>query len=122
MDIKKYVGRTITDVFMDNEILILWLSRTVNGKNETVEVNFVDDGQCCCESRYMSSDDDLHSLIGGQLMAVELKDGPDLSDDDYYCHDTQFLEISTSKGFVTIVNHNNHNGYYGGFSIVMTEK
>jgi hypothetical protein len=33
-------------------------------------------------------------------------------------HETQFLIVDTTKGSFTIVNHNEHNGYYGGFGLV----
>ena len=33
------------------------------------------------------------------------------------CHEVQFLEVKTSKGSFTMSSHNEHNGYYGGFSI-----
>ena len=36
-------------------------------------------------------------------------------------HDECFVEIGTDKGHITLVNHNEHNGYYSGFDLVMTE-
>lgn len=79
-----------------------------------------DGGQCCCEYRYMSTDDDLQSIVGGKLLNIEIKDGPD-SGDSYTVTECQFLEITTDKGFVTIKNYNEHNGYYGGFDIKIEE-
>ena len=77
-----------------------------------------DQGQCCCENRYMSTDDNVRSLIGSRFVCYEVKDGPDESEEDgYNVHETQFLEIQTDSGFITLVTHNEHNGYYGGFSI-----
>ena len=75
-----------------------------------------DEGQSCCEHRYMSCDDDLPSLAGGYLDAVELAEGPDI-EGGCDCHETMFLKVRTSKGDFTVVTHNEHNGYYGGFDI-----
>ena len=77
-----------------------------------------DDGQSCCEHRYMTTDDDLKSLVGHKLIRVEAKSGPNESA-DYDEHETCFVEIATDAGFVTITNHNEHNGYYGGFGLSM---
>lgn len=75
-----------------------------------------DDGQSCCELRYMVCDDDLSHYIGAVYRGCELLPVEELkceSDE----HEVQFLKINTSNGFFKIANHNEHNGYYGGFSI-----
>ena len=80
------------------------------------KISIYDGGQCCCEHRYMSTDDDVQSLVGNTLTSIEIKSGAGLE----YGEDgeeTQFLEIRTDQNFVTIVNHNEHNGYYGGFAL-----
>lgn len=76
-----------------------------------------DDGQSCCENRYMRTDDDLQEFIGATLLDIELKDAPEI-EDQYDVHEVQFLEIKTDKGSFVVSNHNEHNGYYGGFAIV----
>lgn len=77
-----------------------------------------DEGQSCCEHRYMSSDDDLGGHIGATLTGLELREGPD-EPADYDVHEQQFLVVNTSAGSFTVANHNEHNGYYGGFHIVL---
>ena len=79
-------------------------------------IELFDDGQSCCESRYIQTDDDLAYYVGAQLLDVDIKEAPNEPD---ICgvHEVQFLEVSTSKGSFTVANHNEHNGYYGGFSI-----
>ena len=42
-------------------------------------------------------------------------------EEEYETHEVQFLEIKTSKGIFTMSTHNEHNGYYGGFAIVVSE-
>jgi len=76
-----------------------------------------DDGQCCCESRYMDTDDDLTEYAGSRLLDFELKSA-DCVDSEYEVHEVQFLDVKTDKGVFTMSNHNEHNGYYGGFWIV----
>ena len=68
----------------------------------------------------MTTDDDVQSLVGGTLTRIEAKPGPDV-DDGGECHETVFVEVGTDRGFITIVNHNEHNGYYGGFGLTITE-
>ncbi len=86
------------------------------------KLNLADCAQSCCECRYMSTDDDLVQFAGSILQDFELKDGVFIeSESDEYGegveHDIQFLEVVTDKGTFKIVNHNEHNGWYGGFSI-----
>lgn len=81
------------------------------------KMRLFDDGQSCCESRYMRTDDDLSYFVGAQLLDAEIKDAPNVEDDEYGAHEVQFLEVKTSKGCFTMASHNEHNGYYGGFAI-----
>jgi hypothetical protein len=76
-----------------------------------------DDGQSCCEERYMRTDDDLREFAGAKLLDFELKDAPN-QEDEWGEHEIQFLDVVTDKGVFQIANHNEHNGYYGGFWII----
>ena len=80
------------------------------------KIAIYDNGQSCCEHRYMSTDDDLTVHIDAILVSGELRDGPDKDgeDDTLEC---QFLLITTSRGVFTMANYNSHNGYYGGFAL-----
>lgn len=51
-------------------------------------------------------------------MSAESRDGPEEADEYGGSKESQFLIITTDMGAFTIVNYNEHNGYYGGFSIV----
>jgi hypothetical protein len=74
-----------------------------------------DEGQSCCESRFMTTDDNLNDFIGAVLLNIESKPGGDTEDENGDWQDIEFLEITTNNGFFQIVNHNEHNGFYGGF-------
>ena len=74
-----------------------------------------DDGQSCCEDRYMRTDDDLAYYVGAQLLGVEVSFAPNETDEYGLEHEVQFVKMQTSKGVFTLANHNEHNGYYGGF-------
>lgn len=78
-----------------------------------------DDGQSCCETRYMRTDDDLASFVGAKLLDGELKEAPSRRDEYGDEHEVQFLELKTTRGSITMTSHNEHNGYYGGFWIVV---
>ena len=76
-----------------------------------------DDGQSCCETRYMTCDDtDLSTYKGATLQNIEVVAGGEV-DKNWEVHETQFLNIVTDWGTIQAVTHNEHNGYYGGFSI-----
>ena len=84
--------------------------------NDGSKIKLFDDGQSCCESRYMRTDDNLADYVGAQLLGAEIKEAPSIPA-EYEEHEVQFLEVRTSKGCFTMASHNEHNGYYGGFSI-----
>lgn len=104
-----FYGRKITAAAIKDNALFLTFA-------DGVSVRLWDDGQSCCESRYMSTDDDLSSLVGRALVRIEAKAGPN-EPDEYGEHETCFVEIGVDDGFVTLTNHNEHNGYYGGFGL-----
>lgn len=83
-----------------------------NGKT----LHLWDDGQSCCEHRYMRTDDKLGEMKGQFFQYASIKEAPNI--DDGECHEVQFLEIQTDRQTFTMSSHNEHNGYYGGFSIV----
>ena len=110
----EYEGLKITSAeIVDNRLKLSF----DNGKN----IAIWDNGQSCCESRYMTTDDNVQSLVGAHLKGIMTKAGPDEPDEYGECHEQVFVEIQTDTGFVTIVNHNQHNGYYGGFGLTITE-
>lgn len=76
-----------------------------------------DEGQSCCENRYMRTDDDLGYYVGAKLLGAEVKEAPN-EPDEYGEHEVQFLDVRTDRGVFTMASHNEHNGYYGGFWIV----
>ena len=85
------------------------------------KIRLFDDGQSCCESRYMRTDDDLSFFVGAQLTGVKTKEAPN-APAEYGKHEIQFLEVQTSKGVFTMATHNEHNGYYGGFYVRAAEE
>lgn len=76
-----------------------------------------DEGQDCCEFRYMQTDDELPYFVGSKLVGVEVADGPDIGSGEDDAHETAFLRVTTDRGVFTIVTHNENNGYYGGFAV-----
>ena len=75
-----------------------------------------DAGRSCCEARWMHTDDKFSDFHGAEFRGAELWDGPieELSRYDNV-RESKFLVIRTSFGAFTVVNYNEHNGYYGGF-------
>lgn len=115
LDITPTIGKTIVSLRLDDDTLYIAFA-------DGSKLTLFDDGQSCCETRYMRTDDNLAEYIGGRLLGAEVKDVPKLiglwkDECEYGDHDVQFLEITTSKGSFVMSNHNEHNGYYGGFCI-----
>lgn len=87
------------------------------------KIALIDCGQSCCEARYLTCDDVVESLNGKTLSKIEEKA---YKEDENFewgdCHEQLFIEVGTEEGeFITLCNHNEHNGYYGGFSMRITE-
>lgn len=75
-----------------------------------------DEEGICCERRYMTVDDDLSFCAGSILVGIEIRNASEIEDDEIY-HEIQFVEVMTNRGCFSVVTHNEHNGYYGGFAI-----
>jgi hypothetical protein len=105
------IGKTIARASLTDDQLCLSFT-------DGTGIRFYDDGQSCCESRYMVVDDSLSEYQGAIFHGAELKQAPN-QQDEYGDHEVQFLEIKTSKGAITAASHNEHNGYYGGFNVVV---
>ena len=86
--------------------------------NDGTNLRVADDGQSCCENRYMRTDDDMQHFVGAKLTGIEIKEAPN-EPDEYGDHEVQFLEVQTDRGVFTMASHNEHNGYYGGFWITL---
>lgn len=107
-NLSDYYGKLILAANLEDNVLTLDLEGT--------NLKISDDGQSCCESRYMTTADELSWLVGKKLTRIELK-GCTTEKEEYNYHGVQFLEVMTNQGCVTLANHNEHNGYYGGFCI-----
>jgi hypothetical protein len=108
----KVVGKKIMGIKLEDDMLYISF-----GSQGTLKVS--DEGQSCCEHRYMTTDDKLDEYVGGNLLNIEIKPVPipikDSGDGDD--HDIEFLEVTTTKGAFVLTTHNEHNGYYGGFYV-----
>lgn len=109
------IGRTIESLKIEDDTLYI-------GFNYALGIKINDSGQNCCESRWMTCDDDLNEhtgnrLMGFELLPVQISNATDNSD----CLEILFLRIITDKGSFRVCMHNQHNGYYGGFCPVITE-
>ena len=116
-EIKDFIAglneRTIADIRMEEDHTLL--IEMDNG--DLIEIE--DQGQQCCEWRYMTTDDDLAYFIGSDLIDIEIRDGGNSHSGCGEMDELQFLVITTALGVFTIENHNEHNGYYGGFNVVI---
>ena len=107
-------GKTIKAIALeslDPDELRVWFT-------DGTAIMVLDDGQSCCEERYMTTDDDLAAFVGATLTEMEIADGPEI-EEEYEVHEVQFLVVTTSLGSFTMETHNKHNGYYGGFYLVV---
>lgn len=58
--------------------------------DDGTKIKIFDDGQSCCESRYMRTDDNLADFVGAMLLGIEIKDAPN-APAEYNEHEVQFL-------------------------------
>jgi len=106
--VQEAIGRKIVQVKLEDNSLTLTF-------DPSLAIELYDDGQSCCESRYMRTDDDPSDIVGHVLMSIETAPAPSIGSDED--HDVEFLRIITNRGLLVISNHNEHNGYYGGFCL-----
>lgn len=75
----------------------------------------------CCETRYFECADDLSEYINSTILAAflsltyllpEIVINKDV-------HEVAFLRIITTSGEFTFSAHNEHNGYYSGFNLLI---
>lgn len=109
--LQKNIGKTITALEITEKELLFTFA-------DGSKMKLLDDGQSCCERRYMHTDDNIQDFIGATLQGAETREGGKV--ESKYRNDvkeSEFLIVSTSRGQFTVVNYNEHNGYYGGFCI-----
>lgn len=117
----------LSDYNSDNEALKKAIGQKISSisiKNNVIKINFevgfgieiFDNGQSCCEYRYMVVDDkDFDHFVGAEFTGIDI--GEYISGShEYGYHDSEFLYIRTSIGTFDAVMHDEHNGYYAGFS------
>lgn len=115
---EEYVGKTVKNAVIEDSVLLVDFE-------DGTKISIFDGGQSCCELRYMTCDDDPTALIGGIWVSAQVQDGPSVQGkDNPYSedHDQQFLIVQSTTGTITIANHNEHNGYYGGFGMMISER
>lgn len=109
----EFYGRKVVSAELKDERLSLVLD-----DGEVIQI--WDDAQSCCESRYITCDDDLSKLIGGKLSKIEVREFKEESSEYGDAHEMAFVEVATDECFITICTHNQNNGYYGGFGLTIT--
>jgi len=102
------IGKVITALSLRDNALHFTFS-------DGSRIRLYDAGQNCCEYRHMQTDDDLAFYVGAVLQGAEVRGAPPQPGDED--HEIEFLMVMTSKGLFTMANHNEHNGYYGGFNV-----
>lgn len=106
--IKESIGKTAKKITCGSDALRIYF--------DDKYLSIIDDGQSCCEDRYLHTDDDLEYYVGSKILDFELLEAPDVAS-EYGEHEVMFLHVKTDRGVFTIETHNEHNGYYGGFVI-----
>jgi hypothetical protein len=103
------VGKKITALKLEDNALCFTF-------DDGYQMKMSDEGQSCCEHRYMTTADDLRQFVGATLLGATIKQAPDVEDGGE-AHEVEFLDVETSLGVFQMANHNEHNGYYGGFDL-----
>lgn len=115
--VSDYYGRKINNAVLDkqdNEVRLTF--------DDGVTIRIWDNGQSCCERRYIICDDNLSDLNGKTLADISVLEVEERRMGYGEYHDTSFLEIKATDGTsISFATHNEHNGYYGGFSLRVQE-
>ena len=109
-----FYGRTVEDAKVTADAVTLMFT-------DGTAMILTDQGQSCCEHRYITCDDDPKRLIGGNVTKIEVKNHTVENGEWGDEHEICFVDIETDKGWITICTHNEHNGYYGGFGLNLEE-
>jgi len=112
-DFKEVIGKIIKKIAIRQDVAGVAL-RIEFSDGYTLVI--ADTGQQCCESRFMTCDDPLEYYEGLVFMGARLA-GVERTSKSFDEHEVQFLLVETMLGSFTVASHNQHNGYYGGFSI-----
>lgn len=110
------VNHTISDIKLEDNMNI---KITLDTGDILV---ITDEGQSCCEQRYITCDADLPTYVGKKILNFR-QDEYRASDEEQEnsewgdAHEIQNLIIVTDEGNIDFVTHVVHNGYYGGFVI-----
>jgi hypothetical protein len=112
---------TITKDIIGEKIVAV----NLNTKDDRIEIDLnggnrvilLDRGQSCCERRYITTDDDLSTMIGSTFQGAETTGYEEREAEYDDVHEVTFLLVHTSVGTYTFETHNEHNGYYGGFIV-----
>lgn len=122
--VERYYGKRISSIWLEENF-----KETRNLADQALRIDFedgtkiaiFDDGQSCCEARYLRTDDDLQCLVGKVFECAVVKSHEDKTE-EYSDHEQLFIELRASSGeSVTFCAHNEHNGYYSGFSMVVQQ-
>lgn len=82
------VGKQIEAIDLRNDMLHVKFT-------DGTAIQIADEGQMCCETRYMRTDDDLFTFVGAVLVGGEIRSAPDVpSEED---HEVQFLFCIRTK-------------------------
>ena len=115
-DLSEWVGSPVRWIVIEEGQVVVCINGTMDSTDPSVRLRFTDDGQQCCEHRYFTCDDDPSAIIarttGGSARLVGVR----LSE---VC-DESFLTKTTTAGSITVVAHNEHNGYYAGFDVCVS--
>lgn len=112
--VKKHIGKRLETAAMRDDALHLIFE-------DGCEIKLSDNGQDCCDTRYMTCDDDLESFRGDRFVGIEVLEAPEIEHRGG-CHEVNFVNaIFASGNKITCQTHNEHHGYYGGFRIEVEE-
>ena len=90
--LKEASGKRIEGLVLEDDVLRFSFS-------DGTGLKMWDDGQSCCEHRYMVTDDDLSEFEGAVFVSAEIREGPKMEDEyEVSAHKIQFFGDSYGQG------------------------
>jgi hypothetical protein len=103
-DSLKMIGHVIQSIVIKEDNVIITTDRQI--------FTLGCEGDCCAQAYF--SDLEVCSLPAKVLGWGDDSHG-EIEDPHGEAHDTQFVKITTDKGYIDFTLHTEHNGYYGGW-------
>ena len=111
------VGQAVQKIILEKE------GQTLIIKTEKYKYTFVAEGDCCAVAYVLEpSEEDLKDFLGNKIVQATSSPVTVKNDDWGQQTDTEFYNLRTHKGDLTLELRTEHNGYYCGWLMMLARE